>query len=406
MITTQIINDINKTLYKILRESFGEDDKDVQIIFGSPAEENLADDTKAGMYVFLYHVIEDSYSRNESNQIRDGGSGRLLSTRPPLQVNLSYMFTPISASVEGKDSLENVRSHSLIAKTMRSFYDNGLIDPRYFPADTVLGESQVRITPTHMNLEELTKIWSTFSKPFQLSICYEVSTLRIHSEEKPKEMNLAVKPPVLETIPIFSEKAMRDLKTKGGIFIKISPNPNRFNEISDIIPPFVQPGMAISVYGKDFRGKKVIVKIDDQVMDENSIVVVNENLIKVKIPSNSKPGISRISLKAERDGDGEDIEEEIFATFHILPTEPNPIEIIDIRPNQGKVGDIITLFGINFTKDSKVTIGIKDVSKATYVDSSQINIIIPDGLLPGIVILMIKKSDEDLDSKLFKIIST
>ncbi len=397
MITTQVINDVNKTLYKILRESFGEDDKDVQIIFGSPAEETVADTTKAGMFVFLYTVIEDSFNRNEPNQIT--GGSRLLSTRPALAVNLSYMLTPFSASVEGKDTLDNVRSHNLIAKAMRAFYDNGLIDSRYFPLDTVLGESEVRITPTHMNFEEITKIWTTFSKPFQLSVCYEVSTVWIHSESKQKEFFLVEKPS-LEGVPVFNEKEMAELKTKGGRLIKISPD--RSGEITNIMPAAVQPGMGISIYGTNFQGKKLDIKIDSEEINVNSIRVINENMVKIKIPSNLSPGVKKISLKIRKIGEEE--EEELFGTFRVVSADPNSSRITEIRPNQGKSGDIITIFGINFTNDLNITIGDNNVPKKTFVDNSQINIVIPDPLLPGLTTLTIKRGDKDIDAKQFGII--
>lgn len=393
MITTQVINDVNKTLYKILRESFGEDDKDVQIIFGSPAEENVADTTKAGIFVFLYTVIEDSFNRNEPNHIT--GGSHLLSTRPPLAVNLSYMLTPFSASVEGKDTLDNVRSHNLIAKAMRAFYDNGLIDSRYFPSDTVLGESQMRITPTHMNFEEITKIWTTFSKPFQLSVCYEVSTVWIRSEAKPKEFFLVEKP-VLGDMHVFTEKEITELKTKGGRLIKISPD--KLGDIANIIPTSVQPGMGISIYGTGFQVKKLTIKIDNNKVDSNSIRILNENTIKIKIPADIKPGVKQISLK---DGEKDD---EVLGTFQVMPAEPNSLRLTEIRPNQGKIGDIITIFGINFTNDVKITIGAQNVLKKTFVDTFQINIIIPDNLLPGLTTLAIKKSDNDIDSRQFKIL--
>jgi len=414
LITTQVINDVNKTLYKIIRESFGDDEHDAQIIFGSPAEENLADTTKAGIYVFLYYIVEDTFSRNEPNQITVGGSSSsssLLSTRPPLAINLSYMLTPFSASVEGKDSLENVRSHNLIAKAMRAFYDNGLINSRYFPPDTILGQSQIRITPTHMTFEEITKIWSTFSKPFQLSICYEISTAFIYSDENAKEISLTAKPPILETTPVFNDKAMETLKSKGGISIKITPNSDKSIQISNIVPSLVQPGMSISIYGKDFRSKKKLtVKIDDKVIDSNNVAVINENQIKIRTPSDIAPGQKKVYLKfitTEGAGQNDDSDdEEMFATFNVLPVEPNPIKISDIRPPQGIIGDIITVFGINFTKDCKINMGPIIVSKATFVDSSQINFVIPDGLEPGIINLTIKKSDLDLDTKQFRIVSS
>jgi len=161
--------------------------------------------------------------------------------------------------------------------------------------------------------------------------------------------------------------------------------------------------------------KKLTVKIDDKVIDSNNVAVINENQIKIRIPSDIAPGEKKVYLKfiateeEEEEGGGhndDDSDEEMFATFNVLPVEPNPIKISDIRPIQGIIGDIITVFGINFTKDCKINIGPNIVSKTTFVDSSQINFVIPDGLEMGIINLTVKKSDLDLDTKQFRIVSS
>ena len=260
MSSTQAINDINKTLHRVPRESFGvDDDKDAQIIFGPPTDESSSDDTKAGIYVFLYNIVEDPFYRNLPHEIR--GGERILSIRP-LGINLYYMLTPFSSSVEGRESLDDIRAHTLIAKAIRAFNENGVVNPHFFPKNTVLGRSQVKISPTQMNLEEITKIWGSFNKPFRLSMCYEVSIAWVTTEEQAREIFLVEKP-VLEGAPAKGKRSLAVLKIIGGDIVKV--HSDKIGEVADIRPIAVQPGMALSVFGKNFQNKKLRVRINNTV---------------------------------------------------------------------------------------------------------------------------------------------
>jgi Pvc16 N-terminal domain/IPT/TIG domain len=389
--STQAINDINKTLYRVLRESFGVDDQDAQIKFGPPTDESNTDDTRAGLYVFLYNIVEDPFHRNLPNEIR--GGEHILSIRPPLGINLYYMLTPFSPSVEGRESLDDIRAHTLIAKAIRAFNENGVVDPRFFPANTVLGSSQVKISPTQMNLEEITKIWGSFNRPFRLSMCYEVSIAWVTTAEQARELFLVEKP-VLEGAPAIGKKSLAVLKIIGGDIVKV--HSEKIGEVeADIRPIAVQPGMALSVFGKNFQHKKLRVRIDNTELDEKSFRVIDENLLKIKIPPNETAGIKKLSLKADK-------EEDMLITFEVLPSEIPRIRITEIRPEAAESGDLITIYGINFTDDVKVNIGGIDARSMTVVDRAQVNVMIPEDVPTGATTITVR-NEKGTASKQFVI---
>ena len=458
MSSTEIINHVNTTLFNILRESLG---PDLNITFGSPADEDGSGDTAPRLYIFLYNVIEDPFNRNRAEEYR--GGNRLLSFRPPLAVNLYYMLTPVSAP-SGSTTAEppnRVQAHTTIARAMRALYDNGLINPKFFPSNTTLGESQMRISTVQMNLEEITKIWSSFNKPYRLSVCYEVSIVRIESEQTPREVHVVERATFptgsgtesegeFEVVPAIGKRNLSNLKDKGWHLLAAAAGPEHGGEISDLRPAAVQPGMALSIFGRNFRDKrrKLTVKIGDKTITDgreiDSVVdsevdraikqgreisktlfrtllksllgrllgtsfrVINENLIKIKIASDEVPGIKKLSLiseKVEEEEDNEASEEAnaLEATFEVLPIEPSLITISEVRPDKGLPGDLITVYGINFTEDAIVTIGNTQVTKVTFVDNSQINIMIPASITSAMTTLNVK-TDQGTASIQFRIL--
>ena len=405
MSSVEIINHVNTALFNILRESLRESlGPDLNITFGSPADEDGLGDNAPRLYLFLYNIIEDAYSKNRPDEFR--GGTRLLSFKPPLAVNLYYMLTPYSAarSSTTADPPDRVQAHTMIALAMRAFYDNVLINPKYFPANTALQESQVRISSVQMNLEEITKIWSSFNRPFRLSLCYEVSIVQIQSEGKPKEIHLVDKAAAssekeFEVVPAMGKRNLSKLKDKGWSNMT-AVGADHMGDITDVRPFAVQPGMALSIYGRNFKSKKLTVKIDGRKIGDTSIRTINENLIKVKIPPDEEPGIKKLSLKT----DEEEQKDELAATFEVLPVEPGSIKITEVRPDNGITGDLITVYGINFTDPVKVSIGDVEVTKLNFVDNAQINIMIPPSLPSGTTTTLTVRTDQGIASKQFRVL--
>ena len=514
MSSIEIINQVNTTLFNILRESLGESlGPDLNITFGSPADEDGSGDNAPRLYVFLYNIMEDAFSKNRRGEYR--GGARLFSFKPPLTLNLYYMLTPFSTprSSTTADAPQRVQAHTMIALAMQAFYNNGLVNPKYFPANTTLGESQVRISSVQMNLEEITKIWSSFNKPFRLSACYEVSVVQIQSEQTPKEVHVVERATFptgassaasggvssgagggsegeFEVLPAIGKRNLSKLKDKG--WNLSSMRSDHKGDITDVRPVAVQPGMALSIYGRNFKGKKLTVKIEDRnIIDGAQIEVeadkevnqainqgtelnktllrtllksllerllgtpsgvpdatvdaevdraisdgqrinqelfrtllksllgrlvggsfrtITESLIKVKIPPDEKPGTNKkLSLISEEEEEGGgrggvvDAAAPIIATFEVLPVEPSLMTITEIRPDKGISGDLIAVYGINFTEQAKVSIGDTEVTKVTFVDNTQINIMIPPDLAPAATTLNVK-IDQETASKPFRIL--
>jgi hypothetical protein len=490
----EIINHVNTTLFNILRESLAESlGPDLNITFGSPADEDGSGDTAPRLYLFLYNIMEDAFSKNRQREFT--GGARLLSFKPPLTLNLYYMLTPFSAprSSTSADPPERVQGHTMIALAMQAFYNNALVNPKYFPLNTTLGESQVRISSVQMNLEEITKIWSSFNKPFRMSVCYEVSVVQIQSEEAPKEIHIVERAAFptgassgagggseseFEVLPAIGKRNLSKLKDKGWNLSAMRSGGD-IGDTSNVRPVAVQPGMALSIYGRNFKGKKLTVKIEDKtIIDgreidaesdkevdkaieegreinatllrtllkilwarllgtssgvddakikaevdkvisgsqeinatllrtllkivlarllETSFRVINENLIKLRISPNEEPGNKKLSLASERQEGDEEAEAAaavVTTIFYVLRPEPSLIRITEVRPDKGISGDLITIYGINFTEEVKVSIGDTEVTKVTFVDNSQINIMIPSGMASAMTTLNVKTGQE------------
>jgi hypothetical protein len=96
-------------------------------------------------------------------------------------------------------------------------------------------------------------------------------------------------------------------------------------------------------------------------------------------------------------------QEAYMATFEVVPSEPRLITITEVRPDKGISGDLITVYGINFTEDARVSIGNAEITKVTFVDSTQINIMIPPGIPSAITELKVK-TDQGTASIQFRIL--
>jgi hypothetical protein len=139
-----------------------------------------------------------------------------------------------------------------------------------------------------------------------------------------------------------------------------------------------------------------------------SFRVINENLIKVKISPTEESGEKELSLALEiaeggGGGGGDGASAAVTKKFKVLPAEPRLITISEVRPDRGISGDLITVYGMNFTEDVIVTIGNTPVDKVTFVDNTQINIMIPLNMTPATIKLNVR-NDLGTDSKQFRIL--
>jgi hypothetical protein len=138
----------------------------------------LAPDEAAGktraLNLFLYKVKENSTLKNLDWQVKRGGPKRLVP--PPLSLNLFYLMTAYAAN----DALTgNSNAQDVLGEAMRVFYENPIIPSEYLADKLQDSREQLKIIMNTLDLDELSKIWSTFTQPFRLSVLYEVSVVQL-----------------------------------------------------------------------------------------------------------------------------------------------------------------------------------------------------------------------------------
>ena len=171
--------------------------------------------------LFLYHAMPNAAWRNqplsaEGQLSRDGF--------PPLALNLLYFVT---AYGQNDDDL---KSHHLLGEAMRIFHDSPVLDRSQIKTalpDNDLHEQieRVRITPTTVSAEEISKWWATFQTQYRLTATYQVSVVLLESARR-KALPLPVlkrgiedqgawvvagEPPKLEGLQALSKKPNLEL---------------------------------------------------------------------------------------------------------------------------------------------------------------------------------------------------
>ncbi len=189
----RVLQDISLILRQILFEGMNGTEElgnrftsHSNISLDSPAaldESNGAASSQVLLSLYLYQVLPDPHLNNRP--LTANGSGQ--QHYPPLSLHLSYLLTPMSTSAE-----ENLLIMGRSLQVLAAYPVRGanFLDSLLRPA-----RPEMRITLNPLNLEEVTRLWNTFNRPYRLSACYEVHGVSIDSlrhpvEEEPVETSL------------------------------------------------------------------------------------------------------------------------------------------------------------------------------------------------------------------------
>ncbi len=137
----------------------------------------LAPDETAGqrrINLFLYKVTENPFLKNQDWTVRPGAPPRLVDA--PLSLNLFYLLTPYAQNdaVTG-----NAAAHQILGDAMRVFHEHPTVPAEHLEPGLLDARERVQITGYAPDPEELSRIWTTFSQPFRLSVLYQVSTVQL-----------------------------------------------------------------------------------------------------------------------------------------------------------------------------------------------------------------------------------
>jgi hypothetical protein len=141
--------------------------------------------------LFLYQTSVDAAWRNQDPPgIRPGERGQ-----PPLPLVLSYLMTAY-----GEDD-DEVLAHRLLGVGMQLLNDQPLLSPRAIAA-ALSGSGledqpdRVRITPHPIPMDEISRLWATFSTGYRISASYDAAVVLIDNTQ-----------PVRAPLPVLARSA-------------------------------------------------------------------------------------------------------------------------------------------------------------------------------------------------------
>jgi len=124
--------------------------------------------------LFLYKLVENPFLKNQDVTVRAGTPNVLVSA--PLSLSLFYLLTPYAPN----DPLTgNATAHQILGEAMRVLYENPVVPTNYLDTGLTDARERLQIASNTLDPEELSRIWTTFSQPFRLSVMYEVSTVQL-----------------------------------------------------------------------------------------------------------------------------------------------------------------------------------------------------------------------------------
>ena len=170
------IADVSYTLIDLLRDNMGDLIDPDSIVVVSPGDIEPNDNVRLSL--FLFQVIENVHMKNQEMQIIDPAKLKY----PPLIMDLSYMLTSYPSSGIQDITERTMEEHSILGKAMQVIHDNSIIADPFLRGCLTDDGQELHISQTPLNLDDMTKIWSTFQdRPFRPSVCYLVSNVRIES---------------------------------------------------------------------------------------------------------------------------------------------------------------------------------------------------------------------------------
>lgn len=178
-----VLNDISKELQSQVVAALssapdaGLDVDETTLVLGPPSSD-LGEDVLGVIY--LYHVEIDPHLRNQPRlpDLEDSAQ----SIRPPLPLQLRYLFVPLAAEEE--------KNQLMLGRVLQHFHDA----PTFRPVPgSALARSRggvppsLRVRPDLAGFEALSNLWSALARPFRLSAGFMVDIVAVDSA-KPAEI--------------------------------------------------------------------------------------------------------------------------------------------------------------------------------------------------------------------------
>ncbi len=146
-------------------------------VIGGPAPVVRLDDLTADIprdppivTLFLYDIAEEATVRNRPRPT-DVVAGQLVSRKPPLGLRLMYMVTAWAG--------DRPTEQLLLGRVLQTLHDDSILAGTDL-AGTLAGTSaELRVSLAPLTLEDRARVWFAISKPYRLSVNYELRVTNI-----------------------------------------------------------------------------------------------------------------------------------------------------------------------------------------------------------------------------------
>lgn len=218
--------------------------------------------------LFLYKVQENPFLKNQDWRVKPGDPTKLVP--PPLSLNLFYLMTSYA---KNDSQTGNSTAHAILGEAMRVFYENPIVPQDYLVEELKNAREQIKIMQNTLDVEELSRVWSTFTQPFRLSVLYGVSVVQLDMLSK-SEQTMA--------------KRVRQIGVPE-VRVPFSPP-----EVENLEPTNGVAGTVITFHGKNLAGWKANVKVMRQLIAD-SVGLAQDNF-NVTLPTNLTRGFHEIRV--------------------------------------------------------------------------------------------------------------
>jgi len=218
--------------------------------------------------LFLYKAQENPSLKNLDWQVKSGEPGQLVP--PPLSLNLFYLMTPYA---QNDPQTGNSTAHEILGDAMRVFYENPIVSQDYLVDGLLDARHQIKIMLNTLDLEEMSRVWNTFTQPFRLSVLYEVSVVQIDMLTE-------------------SERAMANRVRQVGV-----PDvraPYQPPVVESVSPASATAGSTLTFSGTDLDGWQAYVTIMRQAVLSGAAITGNS--FDVALPGDLAPGFHEIRV--------------------------------------------------------------------------------------------------------------
>ena len=137
--------------------------------------EEMAEKSDQGLSLWLYRITRDEDNLNDPPERITASLFR----EPPLPLRLHYLLTPVvDPGTPNNAEIEQ----RVLGKVLQSLYGHPAFRGTDLSGDFSGTDTELRARLEPMSLEDSTRIWNALEQPYQLSVSYEVTLIRIDSE--------------------------------------------------------------------------------------------------------------------------------------------------------------------------------------------------------------------------------